>query len=108
MYKHQPLILLDFVSLRTHTGIEEGSWASPRGVCDHLWVKRSEFGLLSDWRVVGPPLTWMEGAQTNIEEEGAGLPLWVSCDQSWASLGLPLAYTYIPGVQNVESMGVKV
>ena len=50
----------------------------------------------------------MEGAQTNIEEEGAGLPLWVSCDQWWASLGLSLAYTYIPGVQNVESMGVKV
>ena len=50
----------------------------------------------------------MEGAKTDTEEEGAGPPLWVGCDQSWASLGLPLAYMYIPGVQNVESVGTKV
>ena len=46
----------------------------------------------------------MEGAQTDIEEEVVGPPHWVGCDQSWAPLGLPLTYMYIPGVQNVETM----
>ena len=32
--------------------------------------------------------------QTDIEEEGAGPPLWVGCDQSWAPLGFPLTYMH--------------
>ena len=71
-----------------HTGMEEGVGPPPRADCDRSWVN-------------------MEGAQTDIGE-GVGPPLWVGCDQSWASLGPPLSYTYIPGVQNVESMGAKV
>ena len=59
----------------------------------------------------------MEGAQTDVEEEGVGPPLWAgeallytpgsSGDQSWPSLGLSLAYMYIPGVQNFLCMGAK-
>ena len=64
---------------------------------------------------VGPPpradcdLSWvnMEGAQTEIGE-GVGPPLRVGCDRSWASLGPPLSYMYIPGVQNVQSLRAKV
>jgi len=72
----------------THTSMEEGVGPSPRADRDLSWVN-------------------MEGAQTDIRER-VGPPLRVGCDQSWASLGPPLSYTYIPGVQNVESMGAKV
>ena len=61
-----------------------GSWAD----CDRSWVN-------------------MEGAQTDIGE-GVGPPFRVGCDQSWASLGPPITYMYIPGVQNVVSTGAKV
>ena len=47
----------------------------------------------------------MEGSQKTDIGEGVGPPLRVGCDQSWASLGPPLSHMYIPGVQNVESMG---
>ena len=69
-------------------GMEEGVGPPPRADCDRSWVN-------------------MEGAQTDTGE-GVGPPLRVGCDQSWASLGPPLTYMYIPGVQNVESMGAKV
>ena len=72
----------------THTGMEEGVGPPPRADCDLSWVN-------------------MEGAQTDIGE-GVGPPLRVGCDQSRASLGPPRSYTYIPGVQNVESMEAKV
>ena len=68
--------------------MEEGVGRPPRADCDRSWVN-------------------MEGAQTDIGE-GVGHPLRVGCDQSWASQGPPLSYTYIQGVQNVESMGAKV
>ena len=68
--------------------MEEGVKPPPRTDCDRSGVN-------------------MEGAQTDIGE-GVGPPLKVGCDQSWASLGPPLSYTYIPRVQNVESMGAKV
>jgi len=68
--------------------MEEGVGPPSRADCDCSWVK-------------------MEGAQTDIGEV-VGPPLRVGCDQSWASLGPPLTYMYVPGVQNVESMGAKV
>ena len=68
--------------------MEEGVGPPPRADCNRSWVN-------------------MEDAQTDIGE-GVGPPLRVGCDQSWASLGPPLSYTYIPGVQNVESMGARV
>ena len=68
--------------------MEEGVGPPPRADCDRSWVN-------------------MEGAQTDTGE-GVGPPLRVGRDQSWASLGPPLSYTYIPGLQNVESMGAKV
>ena len=68
--------------------MEEGVGPPPRADCDRSWVN-------------------MEGAQTDIGE-GVEPPLRVGSDQSWASLGPPLSYTNIPGVQNVESMGAKV
>ena len=93
--KGQPNVLLDICELKktyhqggTHTGMEEGVGPPPRADCDRSWVN-------------------MEDAQTDIGE-GVGSPLRVGCDQSWASLGPPITYMYIPGVQNVESMGAKV
>ena len=93
--KGQPHVLLDFCELKktyhqsgTHTGMKDGVGPPPRADCDRSWVN-------------------MEGARTDIGK-GAGTPLRVSCDQLWASLGPPLTYMYIPGVQNVESMGAKV
>ena len=59
-----------------------------RADCSHFWVK-------------------MEDVQTDIGE-GVGPSLRVGYDKLWASLGPPLTYMYIPGVQNVESMGAKV
>ena len=52
----------------------------------------------------------MEGTETVKKEEWVGPRFWIGCDQLWASQGLlhVLAYMYIPGVQNVESMGAKV
>lgn len=44
----------------------------------------------------------------DIEEEGVGPPLRVGLDQLWASLGPLLTYMFMPGVQNVKSMGAKV
>ena len=93
--KGQPHVLLDFCELKktyhqgsTHTGIGEGVGPPPRADCDRFWVN-------------------MEGAQTDLGK-GVGPPLRVGWNQSWASLGPPLTYMYIPGVQNVESIGAKV
>ena len=94
--KDQPHLLLDFCELKktyhqggTHTDMEKGVGPPPGADCDRSWVN-------------------MEGAQTDIGK-GVGPPLRVGCDQAWASLGPPaLRYTYIPGEQNVASMGAKV
>ena len=59
---------------------------------------------------VGPPLTYVVVGYRyiDIEEEGVGPPLRVGLDQLWASLGPLLTYMFMPGVQNVTSMGAKV
>ena len=110
--KGQPHVLLDFCELKktyhqggTHTGMEEGVRPHPRADCDHSWVKMEDAQTdIGDG--VGPPLR--VGCDQSCRYRGVGPPLRVGCDQLWASLGPPLTYMYISGVQNVKSMGAKV
>ena len=82
-----------------------GSWASSQG---RLWPFLGKDGRCTEFYRGGNWASPRVGCDQSCRYREVGRSLMVGCDQSWASLGPPLTYMYIPGVQNAESMGAKV